>query len=188
MGENTNTNEESTSSYEELSEILNAEEAQETTEINEPETLDSQLDKEKAISAGYLDRLQRTLAEFDNFRKRSISEKSQIYDNGFSDSIEKFLPILDNFERALLSINDEEKDSSLYKGISMILSQFLTTLKDMDINEIASIGDTFNPKYHNAVMHIEDEDLDKNVVAEVLQKGYKYKDKVIRPAMVKVAN
>lgn len=138
------------------------------------------------LSKEYQDKMQRAMAEFDNFRKRSTLEKLSMYENGVKDTIEKMLPVLDNFERAILSIND--KESTIYKGVEMIFNQMKESFDSMGVFEVAKIGDVFDPNIHNAVIHIDDETVGENVIVEVMQKGYKYKDKIIRPSMVKVAN
>ncbi len=132
------------------------------------------------------DRLLRNLAEFDNYRKRTTLEKSAMYSAGAADAAEKLLPVLDNFERALAS--EKDKENSLYKGVEMIFKQMNEAFKSIGIKEIEAEGQPFDPNFHNAVMHIEDENFGENVVSQVLQKGYKYNDRVIRPAMVQVAN
>jgi len=137
-------------------------------------------------AAELLDRLQRTMAEFDNYRKRTIKEKSTIYNDGVGDTLEKLLPVVDNFERALAAFDD--KESSLYKGIDMIFRQLSDILKRSGVEAVPGEGGKFDPNVHHAVAHVEDENLEENVVVEVLQKGYKYKEKVLRPSMVKVAN
>lgn len=144
------------------------------------------LEKAQHEAKDYLDKYQRSVAEFDNFRKRTLLEKTAMYENGTRDTIEKFLPIIDNFERAMSS--EEDKSSGMYKGVEMIFNQFLEVFNTLGVEEVANIGDTFNPNIHNAVMHIEDKTLGENVVAEVLQKGYSLNGKLIRTAMVKVAN
>lgn len=144
------------------------------------------LEEAKKQAADFLDKYQRTLAEFDNFRKRTIKEKASMYDDGVKDTVEKLLPVIDNFERAIEASN--EKDSALFKGVDMILKQLKDIFKALQVEEIAAKGERFDPNLHNAVMHTADESFGENEIAEVLQKGYKYKDKVIRPSMVKVAN
>lgn len=144
------------------------------------------LEDSEKNSKNYFERLQRSMADFDNFRKRTISEKASMYSNGVRDTIEKLLPILDNFERAVETSVD--KENSLYTGIEMILKQFKEFMKSMEVEEIKAVGEKFDPNFHNAVMHIDDENYGESEVIEQLQKGYKYKDKVIRPSMVKVAN
>lgn len=131
------------------------------------------------------DKLLRTLAEYDNYRKRSIKEKDAIYPQAKADTVEKFLPIIDNFERAMQT---ECSDEAFKKGIEMIFQSFIKTMTDLSVEEIGKEGETFNPDLHNAVMHVEDENYGENVVAQVLQKGYKIGDRVVRYAMVKVAN
>lgn len=147
-----------------------------------------ELEKYKNLSNEYLDKLQRSIAEFDNFRKRTTLEKTLIYENGSKDCIEKLLPILDNFERAIMSTKDEDKKTPIFKGVEMIFSQMLEAFTSMGVTEIEGVGESFDPNIHNAVMHVDDDAFGENVVAEVLQKGYLYNDKVLRPSMVKVAN
>ena len=127
----------------------------------------------------------RTLAEYDNYRKRTIKEKETIYPEAKAMVIEKILPVLDNFSRALESA--ENKDA-FYEGIVMLKKQLDDTLTSLGVEEIKAVGEEFNPELHNAVMHIEDENVTENTVVEEFQKGYIYKDKVIRYSMVKVAN
>lgn len=132
-----------------------------------------------------LDRYQRTLAEYDNFRKRTLKEKAASYDNGVGDAIEKLLPTLDNFDRAL-SASESNKDDTFYQGVSMIARQLQEYLKDLGVENIE--GGEFDPNLHFAVAHVEDEQYGQNEIIEVLQKGYTYKGRVIRPSMVRVAN
>ena len=132
------------------------------------------------------DLLLRTAAEFDNFKKRTEREKASIGEYAKASVIKELLPILDNIDRATLL---EDKTSEDYiKGIELIVKQFECLIEKLKIEEIAKEGDIFDPNCHDAVMHIEDENLGENVIAQVLQKGYKLGDTVIRPAMVKVAN
>lgn len=127
----------------------------------------------------------RTLAEYDNYRKRTIKEKETIYPEAKAIVIEKILPILDNFSRALESA--ENKDA-FYEGIVMLKKQLDDTLSSLGVEEIKAVGEEFNPELHNAVMHIDDEEQGENVIVEEFQKGYKIGDRVIRHSMVKVAN
>ncbi len=152
----------------------------------EEETLEEKLIKAEEQVKEAQDKWLRQLAEFENFRKRTNQEKQSMYSNGVRDTIEKFLPVVDNFERAVAAT--EDKESSTYKGIEMILKQMLDVIKAVGVEEIPAEGEPFDPNVHSAVMHIEDEACDENVVVEVFQKGYRLGDKVIRPAMVKVAN
>jgi len=134
------------------------------------------------------DRLVRTMAEFDNFRKRSEKEKSQMFDMGAKNVIEKLLPIIDNFERGLGAITEEEKEGAFAKGIEMIYKQLITALEEIGVKPIDAVGKEFDPNLHNAVMHGEDETLGANIISDEFQKGYLYKDIVVRYSMVKVVN
>lgn len=145
-------------------------------------------DKKDEQIAELMDKVKRQLAEFENFRNRTEKEKSQMYAIGARDVIEKILPVVDNFERGIKSIPEEEKESPVASGMEMIYKQLMTALTDMGVTPIEAVGQEFDPNLHNAVMHVEDEELGENVVAEEFQKGYKYKDAVLRHSMVKVAN
>ena len=134
------------------------------------------------------DRLKRTMAEFDNFRKRTEKEKAAMFEMGAKDVIEKILPVVDNFERGLAALPEDEKESSFAKGMEMIYKQLMKNLEDMGVKPIEAVGQPFDPNFHNAVMHIDDENLGENVVAAELQKGYMYRDSVVRHSMVQVAN
>lgn len=134
------------------------------------------------------DRLTRQMAEFDNFRKRTEKEKSQMYEIGAKDIIEKILPVVDNFERGLASVPEEEKVGPFAEGMEKIYKQLMTTLEGIGVKPIEAVGQEFNPDFHNAVMHVEDEELGENIVAEEFQKGYMYHESVVRHSMVKVAN
>jgi molecular chaperone GrpE len=134
------------------------------------------------------DRLMRTMAEFDNFRKRTEKEKTMMYDMGVKSIIEKILPIVDNFERGLGTITEKEKESAFAQGIELIYRQLLTSLDEIGVKPIDAVGKEFDPNLHNAVMHGEDENLGENIVSDVFQKGYLYRDTVVRHSMVKVVN
>jgi len=134
------------------------------------------------------DRLIRTMAEFDKFRKRSEKEKSQMFEIGARDIIEKILPVIDNFERGLGAISEEERESAFAQGFEKIYKQMFTALSDAGLKPIEAVGKPFDPNFHNAVMHAEDPEQGENLVAEEFQKGYSYKDVVIRHSMVKVVN
>ena len=134
------------------------------------------------------DRLTRQMAEFDNFRKRTEKEKSQMYEIGARDIIEKILPIVDNFERGLSSMPEEEKATPFAEGMEKVYKQLMTTLESIDVKPIEAVGKEFDPDFHNAVMHVEDEELGENIIAEEFQKGYTYLNNVVRHSMVKVAN
>ena len=134
------------------------------------------------------DRVKRTMAEFDNFRKRTEKEKSAMYEIGARDIVEKILPVVDNFERGLASIPEDAKGSPFAEGMEMIYKQLLKALEEAGVKPIEAVGQPFDPNFHNAVMHIEDETLGENIVAQELQKGYMYRDSVVRHSMVQVAN
>lgn len=134
------------------------------------------------------DKLKRQMAEFENFRKRTEKEKSQMYDMGAKTIIEKILPVIDNFERGLTAVSEEEQESAFVVGMDKIYKQMLTTLSEAGVTPIEAVGAEFDPNFHNAVMHVEDETLGENIIAEELQKGYLYRDTVVRHSMVKVAN
>ena len=134
------------------------------------------------------DRVKRQMAEFENFRKRTEKEKSTMYEMGARDIIEKMLPVLDNLERGIAAIPEEYKGTALAEGMDKICRQFQKTLEDAGVKNIEAVGKEFDPNFHNAVMHVDDESLGENVVAEELQKGYMYRDIVVRHSMVKVAN
>ena len=134
------------------------------------------------------DRLKRNLAEFDNFRKRTEKEKSAMFDMGAKSILEKLLPVIDNFERAFSTVPEDPEAAQYAKGMEMIYRQLLKNLEDAGATPIDCKGKPFDPNYHNAVMHVEDESLGENVIVEEFQKGYMYKDSVLRYSMVKVAN
>lgn len=134
------------------------------------------------------DKLTRQMAEFDNFRKRTEREKSQMYEVGAKDIIEKILPVVDNFERGLGAVTEEEKENAFVQGMEKVYKQLMTTLEGIEVKPIEAVGKEFDPNFHNAVMHVEDENLGENIVAEEFQKGYMYRDSVVRHSMVKVAN
>lgn len=134
------------------------------------------------------DRLTRQMAEFDNFRKRTDREKSQMYEVGAKDVIDKILPVVDNFERGLGAVTEEEKEDPFVKGMEQIYKQLMTTLEGIGVKPIEAVGNEFDPDFHNAVMHVEDEEVGENIIVEEFQKGYMYRDSVVRHSMVKVAN
>lgn len=132
------------------------------------------------------DRVTRQMAEFENFRRRTEQEKAQMFGNGAKAIIEKVLPVVDNFERGLATV--EEGADPFADGMLMIYKQLLTTLEEAGVKPIEAVGKEFNPDFHNAVMHVEDEEVGENIVVEEFQKGYMYNDSVVRHSMVKVAN
>lgn len=134
------------------------------------------------------DKLKRSMAEFENFRKRTEKEKAAMYEVGAKSVIEKILPVVDNFERGMATLSEEEAHSPFAEGMDKIYKQLLTTLEGMDVKAIEAVGQEFNPDFHNAVMHVEDESVGENIVVEEFQKGYLYRESVVRHSMVKVAN
>ena len=152
-----------------------AEETPEVPEVNEWEV------KYNAERDAHL----RVAAEFDNFRKRTLKEKEQSYGNGKADAVEKLLPVYDNLERAL---NQPTEDEAFKKGVEMTMTQLVGIFSGLDVEIFGNVGEAFDPNFHNAVMHMEDENLGENVISQVFQKGFKLGDKIIRFAMVQVAN
>ena len=134
------------------------------------------------------DKVKRQLAEFENFRNRTEKEKSRMYEFGARDVIEKMLPVVDNFERGLAAIPEEEKGGPVASGMEMIYKQIMTTLEGLGVQPIEALNKPFDPDFHNAVMHVEDDEIEESTVVEEFQKGYIYKEHVIRYSMVKVAN
>lgn len=134
------------------------------------------------------DRVKRQMAEFDNFRKRTDKEKTAMYEIGAKSVIEKILPVVDNFERGLMSIPEEEKGSGFADGMQMIYKQLMTELENLGVKPIEAVGQEFNPDYHNAVMQVESEEYETGVIAQELQKGYMYRDSVVRHSMVAVVS
>lgn len=132
------------------------------------------------------DRVKRQMAEFDNFRKRTEKEKSAMFETGAKSVIEKILPVVDNFERGLASVSEEEKDGALAQGMQMIYKQLMTELENLDVKPIPAVGEEFNPEFHNAVMQTQSDEFESGVVAQELQKGYTYRDSVVRHSMVAV--
>ena len=183
--------------------VENAEEmtesAEETTEAEATENKDSEKEGKKVFKKKEKkkdkrdeqieqlnDRVMRQMAEFENFRRRTEIEKSQMFGNGAKSIVEKILPVVDNFERGLATV--EEGADPFSDGMLMIYKQLLTTLDEAGVKPIEAVGQEFNPDFHNAVMHVEDEEVGENVVVEEFQKGYMYNDTVVRHSMVKVAN
>ena len=164
------------------------EEKEEKVKEEKKEEKKDKKDPKDAQIEDLTDRLRRTMAEFDNFRKRTEKEKSAMFEIGAKDIIEKILPVVDNFERGLAAVPEEEKDSPFADGMTKIYKQMMTVFEEMGVKAIDAVGEEFNPDYHNAVMHVEDEEAGENVVVEEFQKGYLYKDHVVRHSMVKVAN
>ena len=134
------------------------------------------------------DRVQRQMAEFDNFRKRTEKEKAAMFEVGAKSVIEKLLPTGDNFERGFASVTDEQKEDPFVQGMEKVYRQLMASLESIGVKPIEAVGQEFNPNFHNAVMHVEDEEAGENIIVEEFQKGYLYRDTVVRHSMVKVAN
>ena len=174
---------------EETSEEAGSGDAKEDTEKKTGKKLFSKKkDKKDEKIEELTDKLTRQMAEFDNFRKRTEKEKSQMYEIGAKDIIEKILPVVDNFERGLDAVKEEDKEDPFVQGMEKVYKHLLTTLEGIEVKPIEAVGQPFDPNFHNAVMHVEDESLGENVIAETFQQGFQIGDKVIRHAMVKVAN
>lgn len=165
-----------------------------TAEVDEEKTAkDKDKKKEKKDKkdekiAELTDKVTRQMAEFDNFRKRTEKEKSQMFDMGAKSIVEKILPVVDNFERGLSSVPDELKENPFVDGMDKIYKQMLASLEEAGVTAIEAVEKEFDPNLHNAVMHVDDENYGENVVVEEFQKGYMYHDTVVRHSMVKVAN
>ena len=134
------------------------------------------------------DRVKRQMAEFENFRKRTDKEKSAMYEMGAKDIIERILPVIDNFERGLATVPEDAKGTPLAEGMEKIYKQFRKTLEEAGVKAIEAVGQEFDPNFHNAVMHVDDENFGENEISQELLKGYKYRGTVVRHSMVQVAN
>ena len=159
-----------------------------TKDVAEEKKRKEKKDKRDEQIAELNDKLLRNRAEFENFRKRTEREKSQMYEIGAGSIVEKILPVVDNFERGLAAVPEDESLKAFKDGFDMIYKQLMTTLDEIGVKPIEAVNNQFDPEYHNAVMHIDDDSFDENVVVEEFQKGYTYHDRVIRHSMVKVAN
>lgn len=186
-----NVDEEITDTEEAVEETTEDTEAKEDDASGEKKSFfrkDKKKDKKDQLIEELTDKYKRTFAEFDNFRKRSEKEKNAMYEIGAKDIVEKILPIVDNFERGLATVPEEDMNEPFVDGMSKIYKQLMKALEDAGVKPIEAVGTEFDPNFHNAVMHVEDEELGENIVAEELQKGYMYRDTVVRHSMVKVAN
>ena len=159
---------------------------EETVEETTEETAKKDAKDEKIEELS--DKLLRQMAEFDNFRKRTEKEKSAMYEIGAKDVVEKLLPVVDNFERGFLTVAEEDKEDPFVTGMEMVYKQLMTMFETIGVKPIEAVGQEFNPDLHNAVMHVEDENVGENIIVEEFQKGYTYHDIVVRYSMVKVAN
>lgn len=150
--------------------------------------LEIELDKSEKKVAEMTDKYQRLMAEFENARKRNAKEQSHMYDVGAKEVLGKLLPVVDNFERGLDALSEEEKETPFAQGIEKIYQQLMTVFDEIGVKPMDAKGKEFNPDFHNAVMHEEDESMGENLVVEEFQKGYMYKESVLRHSMVKVVN
>ncbi len=188
---------------EETSQETDSEEASQKTDSEEPEELEEGSETGEGQEKGKLfkkkkdkkdekieelnDKVMRQMAEFENFRKRTEKEKTQMFEVGAKSIIEKILPVVDNFERGLAGV-DENTEDPFAQGMQMVYKQLMTSLEEAGVTPIEAVGQEFNPDFHNAVMHVEDDNFGENEVVEELQRGYQYRDTVVRHSMVKVAN
>lgn len=163
-----------------------AEEVEDKKASRKKAKIDKKQDKMKEKVEELEDKVKRQMAEFDNFRKRTEKEKSNMFETGAKSVIEKILPIVDNFERGLQTIPQEEQDSPFAEGMNMIYKQLMTSLSEIGVTPIETVGVEFNPEFHNAVMQTESEEFEEGIVAQELQKGYLYRDTVVRHSMVAV--
>lgn len=180
---------------EDTAETENAQDAEETSEETETKEKKDGIfgkkkkkDKKDEQIEDLNDRLRRQMAEFDNFRKRSEKEKSQMFDMGARSIIEKVLPVVDNFERGLAAVPEKQKDDAFVTGMDKVYKQMMTEFDSIGVKPIEAVGQEFNPDLHNAVMQVESEEYEPGVVAQELQKGYMYKDIVVRHSMVAVVS
>ena len=175
----------------ETEDVEAVEEAEESAEAEEKKGLfgkKNKKDKKDEKIEELTDKLIRQMAEFDNYRKRTEREKSQMYEIGARDIIEKILPVVDNFDRAMAAVKDEQKEDPFVQGMDKIYKHMMTTLEEIGVKPIEAVGKEFDLNLHNAVMHIEDENYGENIVVDEFQKGYTYRDSVVRHSMVRVAN
>jgi len=172
--------------------VETTEQEEQESEVTEGEIVDDTSEKIAKLeqqAAENFDKYQRSLAEFDNFRKRTMKEKATMYDDGVRDTVEKLLSVVDNLERAVAAQEGKaEENDSFLKGVQMILKQFQEILHGLGVEEIKALGEKFDPNLHAAVAHEDDENYGENEIILEMLKGYQYKDKVIRHSMVKVAN
>ena len=182
---NENINEEVKNAEETAEDIKDTETKEETSKETKEATADDKIAELEASVADWKDKYQRLMAEFENARKRTAKEATQRYDMGAMGVLEKLLPVIDNFERGLEAVSEDEKDSAFVKGIEQIYKQFTAVMEDLGVTPMDAQGKEFDANLHNAVMHVEDDDLGENIVAEELQKGYMYKENVLRHSMVK---
>ncbi len=166
----------------------NQEEPKEKKRKKSAAALEIDLKKSEEKVAEMTDKYQRLMAEFENARKRNAKEQNHMYDIGAKEVLSKLLPVVDNLERGLDALSEEEKEGAFAKGVIKIYEQLITTLDEIGVTPMDVVGKEFNPDFHNAVMHEENEEMGENLISEEFQKGYMYKDGVLRHSMVKVVN
>lgn len=169
-------------------EAAGSEPKEEKKEKKKKEKADKKQDALKEKIGELEDRVKRQMAEFENFRKRTEKEKTAMFETGAKSVIEKILPVVDNFERGLAAVPEGEKDGAFAQGMEMIYKQLMTELENMDVKPIPAVGEEFNPDFHNAVMQVENGELESGTIAQELQKGYTYRDSVVRHSMVAVVS
>lgn len=172
--------------HEEAPETCQDDEKQEGKLFKKKEKPDKKHEKLKEKVNELEDKVMRQMAEFENFRKRSEKEKSVMFDAGAKSVVEKILPVVDNFERGLQAIPEEEKGSAFSDGMLMIYKQLMANLEEIGVKPIEAVGSEFNPDFHNAVMQVESEEFESGIVAQELQRGYLYRESVVRHSMVAV--
>lgn len=178
-----------TQAQKENTDAENPKEASQSSESQSADGIDTKKkDAKDALIEELQDKVKRQMAEFDNFRKRTEKEKSSMFEMGASDMIKKLLPIVDNFERGFKTLPEGEETTGFAKGMEMVHKQMMKMLEELKVTPIEAIGNEFDPELHNAVQHVEKDDVGENIVVEEFEKGYKYKDTVIRHSMVIVAN
>ena len=169
-------------------EAADASDASETDEAPKKGFFKKKKDKKDTQIEELTDRVQRQMAEFDNFRKRTEKEKAAMFEVGAKSVVEKILPTVDNFERGLASVSEEQKEEPFVQGMEKVYRQLMASLESIGVKPIEAVGQEFDPNFHNAVMQVESEEYDSGVVAQELQKGYMYKDSVVRHSMVAVVS
>ena len=178
-----------TQAQKENTDAENPKEASQSSESQSADGIDTKKkDAKDALIEELQDKVKRQMAEFDNFRKRTEKEKSSMFEMGASDMIKKLLPIVDNFERGLAMIPEDEKENPVATGMAQIYKQLMTAFDEIGVKAIEAVGQEFNPDFHNAVMHVEDDSVGEGIIVEEFEKGYTYRETVIRHSMVKVAN
>lgn len=168
----------------------NSENEESDEQTKEADTSDKapKKDKKDLLIEELNDKYMRTFAEFDNFRKRTEKEKAAMFEVGAKSIVERILPIVDSFERGLATVSEEQKEEPFVEGMDKVYKQLMTSLEEAGVKPIDALNQEFNPDFHNAVMHVEDENVGENIVIEEFQKGYIYREGVVRHSMVKVAN